>query len=55
MNDLSSGQYSVNKNIIIKTSLLRSDLCDYSDAYIAVKERITVEGDNTYQKSITDL
>ena len=54
MNDLSSGQYSVNKNIIIKTSLLRSDLCDYSDVYIAVKER-TVEGDNTYQKSITDL
>ena len=55
VNDLSSGQYSVNKNIIIKTSLLRSDLCDYSDVYIAVKERITVEGDNTYQKSITDL
>ena len=26
--------------------MLRSDLCDYSDAYIVVKGRITVEGDN---------
>ena len=26
--------------------MLRSDLCDSSDAYIAVKARITVEGDN---------
>ena len=30
--DLSRGQYSVNKNIRFKTSMLRSDLCDYSDA-----------------------
>ena len=37
VNDLSSGQYSVNKNISFKTSMLRSDLCDYSDAYIVVK------------------
>ena len=33
---LSSGQYSVNKNVRFKTPLLRSDLCDYSDAYIIV-------------------
>ena len=26
--------------------MLRSHLCDYSDAYIVVKGRITVEGDN---------
>ena len=45
-NDLSSGQYSVNKNIKLKTSMLRSNSCDYSDAYTIVKERITVEGDN---------
>ena len=32
VNDLSSGQYSVNKNIRFKTSMSRSDLCDYSDA-----------------------
>ena len=31
VNDLSSGQYSVNKNIRFETSMLRSDLCDYSD------------------------
>ena len=42
INDLSGGQYSVNKNIKFRTSMLRSDLCDYSDAYIVVKGRITV-------------
>ena len=33
----SGGNYIVNKEIRIKTSMLRSGLCDYSDAYI-VKE-----------------
>ena len=46
VNDLSSGQYSVNKNIKFKTSMLRSDLCDYSDAYIVVKGIINVTGTN---------
>ena len=32
VNDLLSGQYSINKNITFKISLLRLDLCDYSDA-----------------------
>ena len=36
-NDLSSGLFSVNRNIRLKTSMLRSDLRDYSDAYIVVK------------------
>ena len=40
--DQSEGNYSVNKEIRIKTSMLRSDLCDFSDAYIAVKGNITV-------------
>ena len=44
VNDLSGSQYSVNKNIRFKTSILRSDFRDYSDAYIVVKGRITVEG-----------
>ena len=44
VNDLSSGQYSVNKNTRFKTPMLRSDLYDYSDAHIVLKERITVEG-----------
>ena len=39
----SSGNYSVNKNIRFKTSMLRSDLCD---PYIVVKGTITVEGNN---------
>ena len=34
--------YDPNKEIRIKTSMLRSDLCDYSDAHIVVKGNITV-------------
>ena len=51
VNDLPSGQYSVNKKIRFKTSILRSELCDYSDAYIVVKGRITVVGN----KAVTNL
>ena len=40
VNDLSSSQYFLNKNIRFKTSMLRSDLCNYSDAFIAIKETI---------------
>ena len=40
--DQSERNYNVNKEIRIKTSMLRSDLCDFSDAYIAVKGNITV-------------
>ena len=36
------GVYSPNKQIRFKTSLLRSSLYDYSDAYILVKRNITV-------------
>ena len=32
------GTYSVIRQIIFKTLMLRSSLCDYSDAYILVKE-----------------
>ena len=34
--------YNENKSIRFKTSMLRSSLCDYSDAYILVKGTITV-------------
>ena len=44
VNDLSRGQYSINKNIRFKTFMLRSNLRDYGDAYIVVKGRIIVEG-----------
>ena len=40
--DQSEGNYNVTKEIRIKTSMLRSDLCDYYDAYIVVKGTITV-------------
>ena len=40
--DQSEKNHSVNKEIRIKTQILRSDLCDFSDAYIAVKGEITV-------------
>ena len=46
VNDLSSDQYSVHKNVRFKTSILRSDLSDYSDAYIVVKGIINVTGTN---------
>ena len=45
--DQSGRNYDVNKKIRIKTSMLRSDLCDFNDAYIVVKGDITVtEPDN---------
>ena len=40
--DQSEGNYNVNKEIRIKTSMLRSNLCDFSDAYIVVKGNIFV-------------
>ena len=44
VNDLSGSQYSVDKNIRLKTYMLRSDLCDYSVVCIVVKGRIIVKG-----------
>ena len=38
--------YQVANILLTKTSMLRSDLCGYSDAHIVVKGRIPVEGDN---------
>ena len=36
--------YNENKSIRFKTPMLKSNLCDYSDAYILVKGTITVNG-----------
>ena len=44
INDQSSGLYSTNSDIRLKTTMLKSSLCDYSDAYILVKRRITIIG-----------
>ena len=42
VHDQSGETYNTNKQIRFKTSILRSDMYDYSDAYIAVKGTITV-------------
>ena len=48
-------RYKPNKQIRFKTSMLTSDLCDYSDVYIVVKGTITVtDSDNdAYDKKLT--
>ena len=43
INDYIRGVYSSNKQIRFKTAMLRSGLCDYSDAYILFKGNITVK------------
>ena len=48
--DQSENNYIVNKEIRVKTPMLRSDLCDSSDAYIVLKGDITLEGDNDANK-----
>ena len=42
INDESRGAYNVNSQIKFKTTMLKSSLCDYSDAYIFVKGTISV-------------
>ena len=42
INDESRGVYNVNSQIKFKTAMLKSSLCDYSDAYILVKGTISV-------------
>ena len=44
INDESRGAYNVNGQIKFKTTVLKSSLCDYSDAYILVKGTITING-----------
>ena len=47
----SERNYDVNKEIRIKTPMLRFELCDYSDTYIVVKGTITVLRPNTAKKN----
>ena len=55
VHDQSGGSYSTNKQITFKTSMLQSDLCDYSDACIAVVGKITVEGENNRDRKNRSL
>ena len=43
INDESRGTYTSN-DIKFKTTMLRSNLCDYADTYILVKGTITITG-----------
>ena len=43
INDESRGNYA-NSDIRFKTTMLRSNLCDYADSYILVKGTITITG-----------
>ena len=45
VHEQSGGAYNTNKQIRFKTSVLRSDLCDYNYAYIVAKGIITVSAD----------
>ena len=51
-----SNAYNENKSIRFKTPMLRSNVCDYSDAYILVKDTITVTapGANNNANNIRD-
>ena len=51
-----SNTYNENKSIRFKTYMLKSNLCDYSDAYILVKGTITVAapGGNNGANNIRD-
>ena len=60
INDKSRETYNVNSQIKFKTTMLKSGLCDYSDAYILAKGTITVnntaaadaDANNTHKKVI---
>ena len=47
----SEKNYNFNKEIRIKTPMLRLDLCDFSDAYIVVKGEITVTNPNNAKRN----
>ena len=49
--DQSEKNYNPNKKTTIKTPMLRSDLCDFSDAYIVVKGDITVTNPNNAKRN----
>ena len=56
INDESRGTYNVNSEIKLKTTMLMSSLCDYSDAYIHVKGKIKITGagDNAAAKQANE-
>ena len=51
VSDQSGGNYNVNKEIKIKTSMLRSDLFDFSDVYSVVKGIMTIVRPNNAKRN----
>ena len=54
VHDQSGGTYNTKKQVRCTISMLGSDLCGYSDAYIVVKGQITVTNpnNNAYDKKL---
>ena len=48
INDESKESYGTGSDIKFKVSMLRSNLCDYADAYILVKGKVTITGAGDY-------
>ena len=44
MNDDVCGRYNTRSQTKLRTTMLKSNLCDYSEAYILVKGAITITG-----------
>ena len=55
INDESRGIYNVNSQIKFKTIMLKSSLCDYSDAYILIKGTITVNNTAAADTDANDI
>ena len=43
---IAEDRYKLSRQIRFKTSILRSDLCDFSDVYVVMKGTITVADSN---------
>ena len=55
INDVIRGTYSPNKQIRFETAMLRSSLCDYSDAYILVKGNISVNNTTAAGAAVNNI
>ena len=57
INDQSRGTYNTKSDIRFKATVQKSSICDYSDAYILVKRRITiaVAGDQHPHKQMKEI
>ena len=56
INDESRGTYNENSQLKFKTTMLKSRLCDYSDAYIFVKGKIAITkaGDDAAARQVDE-